>query len=295
MWASCGLRPTEQRLHLDRVGLSVRVQEVGEGPPILLVHGAMTSGMGWASLVAGLTGYRCIALDRPGCGLSDPLPGRLTDIAAMEAFADDLVVDVLDAMGIDQANVVASSLGGYLGLHAAATHPNRVNRLMLFGWTLGAPIAHTPMTMRMSSVRWLGRLMTHMPPSERMMPAMLKQIGLGQAVENGRISPEFISSYVALLRDTDTMRNEISTYPPIVTFLGGMNESILIPDALLESITVPVWFLWGEGDPFGGAETARRFSGKVPGAVLEIMSGGHAVWVDDPDHAADVTRTFLAG
>ena len=65
--------PTERRARLDRTGLTVRIQKVGQGPAVVLVHGASNSGTSWAGLVARLGGFRCLLLDRPGCGLSDPL------------------------------------------------------------------------------------------------------------------------------------------------------------------------------------------------------------------------------
>ena len=56
----------------------------------------------------------------------------------------------------------------------------------------------------------------------------------------------------------------------------------------------PVCFLWGEEDPFGGAEIARRFVEHLPNAELELLPGaGHAVWIDDPDRAAATVRRFL--
>ena len=75
------------------------VQEVGEGPPILFVHGASNGGASRASLIARLEGFHCVALDRPGCGVSDSVGGGdgLGEIDAVESFAGSLLRDVLDA------------------------------------------------------------------------------------------------------------------------------------------------------------------------------------------------------
>lgn len=78
LWESKGVTPTERRLHLTRNGVDVRVLEAGNGPPVLFVHGGNVSGSSWAALVARLPGFRCIVLDRPGCGLSDPLAATLS-------------------------------------------------------------------------------------------------------------------------------------------------------------------------------------------------------------------------
>ena len=51
----------------------------------------------------------------------------------------------------------------------------------------------------------------------------------------------------------------------------------------------------GEEDPFGTAEGARRFAARLPNAELELLAGaGHAVWMDDPDHAAATVRRSLS-
>lgn len=87
LWDSVGLAPTERRARL-RTGETVRVQETGDGPPVLLIHGAANAGTSWMSLMAKLPDFRCIGLDRPGCGLSDPIVGSpLRDIEAIESYA----------------------------------------------------------------------------------------------------------------------------------------------------------------------------------------------------------------
>ncbi|RPI09398.1 MAG: alpha/beta fold hydrolase, partial [Actinobacteria bacterium] len=106
LWRSLGVTPIERKVALTRTGITVRLQECGEGEPVLFVHGASNAGTSWASLAALLGGFRCLLLDRPGCGLSDPLPQSLDDATRLAAFADDLVVDVLDALGVERAALV---------------------------------------------------------------------------------------------------------------------------------------------------------------------------------------------
>jgi len=293
LWQSCGVTPTEQRLRLDRIGVTVRVQEVGQGPAAVFVHGASTSGTSWAPLVARLRGFRCLLLDRPGCGLSDPLPTRLDDMDALGTFAEALIVDVLDALQLDRAHLVATSFGGYLALRTAAAHPDRIGGMVEFGWPIGAPTAGVPLLMRLASVPALARLLTAVPPNARAVRALFRSIGLRQALAAGRISAEAIGCYLALLRDTDTLRNELTAGPRIIT-LRGMNDRVLLPARLLAVIGTPVYFLWGETDPFGGADIARRFVEDIPAGQLEVVPGaGHAVWMDDPDHAAMTMKTWL--
>lgn len=110
LWESVGVEPTERQVRL-RTGGIVRVQETGDGPPVLLVHAAANAGTSWMSLMAKLPEFRCIALDRPGCGLSDPIVGGpLPDIDAIESYADRMLTDVLDALELASAAVLATRM-----------------------------------------------------------------------------------------------------------------------------------------------------------------------------------------
>jgi pimeloyl-ACP methyl ester carboxylesterase len=90
------------------------------------------------------------------------------------------------------------------------------------------------------------------------------------------------------------MRNELKAGPH--TFqLRGINKGTLLPASLLGMIRCPTYFLWGEDDPMGDAETAAAFVAQIPGAQLDMMTGaGHAVWIDDVERVAAMTRAFLA-
>ena len=293
LWDSVGAEPTERHLALERTGATVRVQEVGEGEPVVFVHGASNSGTSWASLAARLEGFRCVLIDRPGCGLSPPLASGLRDMTELGSFADALVVDVLDAIDAASATVVGTSFGGYFVLRAAAAHPDRIDRVVTLSWSFGAPTVSTPLVMRIAMQPLLRRLATKISPTERMARAMLKQIGLRHAVESGSFGAVEMAWFLSLLRDTDTMRNEIDAMPRVVTMRGFNDETLLLP-SLLAQVTSPTYVLWGEDDPMGGAEIAREFVSGLPNAELELMPrAGHAPWMDDPDHVAERVGAFL--
>jgi pimeloyl-ACP methyl ester carboxylesterase len=294
LWASLGPTRTERRLSLERTGGSVRIQELGEGPDVVFVHGANNSGTSWAPLVAGMEGFHCVLLDRPGCGLSDPVDTVFADPDALAAFAEDVMVDVLDALDLRRAHLVGTSYGGYFVLRTAAAHPERVQRLVEFGWTLGAPMATLPPIMRAAGVWGVRQLMAAVPPTKGAVRAMFRQIGLRQALAAGRVSDELIDWYQAQIRDTDTVGNELRTTSRLLSPVRGVDEAILLSADLRASITTPCSFLWGDQDPFGGGAIARDFVAPMPHAELELLPGaGHAVWIDEPDHAATVTRAFL--
>jgi pimeloyl-ACP methyl ester carboxylesterase len=294
LWAQVGVTPTDQMILLPRIGTKLRLQEAGDGPPIVFIHGASNGGTSWAGLVAAMPGYRCLLVDRPGCGLSEPHGRRFRDVAELTRFSEDLVLDVFDALGLDQSFLLGTSFGGNIVLRAAATNSDRIQKLVALGWSVGAPIEYTPFSMRMASIPGLGSLMFRLPASKGMVKAILKQVGLKDAFDNGAITDEFVECFRSLLNHTDTMANELKQGPPIITPIKGFNDSILIPDAVLASIAVPTYFLWGTNDPMGGEAIARRFTANVPNATLEMMPGGHAVWVDDPKGVAASVTAFLS-
>lgn len=293
LWESVGAQPSERRVRLERTAALVRIQEVGEGEPVVFVHGASNGGTSWASLASRLDTFRCVLVDRPGCGLSPRLDRPLADMAALGAFADGLVVDVLDAIDVGVAHVIGTSFGGYFALRAAAAHPARIDRVVTLSWSFGAPVVSTPLVMRIAMQPALRRLATRIPVTERMARSMLKQIGLRRAVESGTFGPVEMAWFLSLLRDTDTMRNEIDAAPRMVT-MRGFNDETLLPPSLLAQVTSATYFLWGEEDPMGGADIARGFAGHLPNARLELMAeAGHAPWMDDPDHVAERVGAFL--
>jgi pimeloyl-ACP methyl ester carboxylesterase len=257
LWASVGVTPTETRVQLEKTGATIRIQEVGQGAPVVFLHGVSNSGSSWADLAARLQDYRCILVDKPGTGLSDPFPERF-DLETLKAFADAYVPDILDSLGLDSAPVVSTSYGGYTALRSAAAHPERIDRIVEFGWMTGAPTADMPLVMRIATIPWLGRLMTALPAAESAVRSMFKQIGLREALAAGRISQEAIDWYRSQLNDTDTMRNELAAGPRLIT-MKGFDERIYFTDDFLASIQTPIYFLWGGNDPFGDAEIARAF------------------------------------
>jgi pimeloyl-ACP methyl ester carboxylesterase len=293
-WEITGLSPTEHRIPLRHTGTTVRLQEVGDGPPVLFIHGASNSGVSWADLAVRLPDFRCLMLDRPGAGLSEPLRAPFENVASLAKFSDTLVVDVLDGLGLDSAHLVATSYGGYAALRAAAAFPERIDRIVILGWMMGAANPDMPFFMRLASVAPLGRMMAAMPINDSAVRSMFKRIGLRRALAEGRISDDLIACYTALLRHTDTMRNELEIGRWTMNW-QGLNKDIVLKDDVLSKIQSDVYFLWGEEDPFGPADVARRFVERVPKGQLELVpAAGHAVWLDDPDHAADVTRRFLS-
>src|SRR4030067_1084655 len=99
-----------------------RFEEQGDGPVVLLLHAFPLSSRMWNLQMLSLKdAFRVVAVDFPGFGQSQPLPGRATlDLFAQAALA------VLDAIGAPRAAVVGLSMGGYVSFALHARAPGRV-------------------------------------------------------------------------------------------------------------------------------------------------------------------------
>ena len=294
LWGSLDVRPAEHRLRLPSLGIEVRVQEIGTGPPVLFVHGGTTWGTSWADLAAAMPSFRCLLLDRPGTGCSDPLPRQPASLAELVTLADTLLPDVLDALGLPTADLVATSFGGWFALRTALVAPTRVRRLAMLGWTAGAPVARLPLSLRMGALPVFGRLIGRLPAGRSAVRAIFRSIGQGPALDAGRIAPDAIDAYAALLRHTATFQNERALGRLFLSTRRGLDESIVLTVEERRQITAPILFAWGSADPFGGADIARPFAGSFPGARLHILPGaGHAPWMGEPAPIAALVSAFF--
>lgn len=102
----------------ERSGTRARahVRRYGKGPPLLLIHGLMTSSYSWRYVLAALgERFTCYAPDLPGNGASDACVGVSYDPSSLVAW----IAALQEALGITGAPCIANSMGGYLALTAA--------------------------------------------------------------------------------------------------------------------------------------------------------------------------------
>ncbi len=116
--------------------------DLGEGAPVLLIHGSGPGVSAWANWRLPLSvlsrRFRCIAPDMAGFGYSAVPAGYAF---TRQAWLDQLI-GLLDALGIEKAHVVGNSFGGSMALALAIAAPERVDRLVLMG-SVGVPFALT--------------------------------------------------------------------------------------------------------------------------------------------------------
>ena len=290
LWDAVGVTPTETFVTMPRLGVNIRVQEVGEGEPVLFVHGGPNAGSTWAPMIEHLDGVRALLVDRPGTGLSEPYEVGPANLAH---YGRVFVGDVLDGLGIESAHVVASSFGGMLSLYSAAAEPERFNRMVQMACPAMAPGQQVPPFMRLMTVGLVRRLLGALPPNERAGDSILRQIGHGASLDAGRIPQIFKDWYLALQQHTDTMEHDGNMIGRLGS-ISGFPDSLTIPDAVLGAVEAPTLFLWGADDGFGGPDVARDVVARMPAAELVMMpDSGHLPWLDDPRFAAEATMAFL--
>ena len=141
--------PRHTEHHLPRDGVSLHVEDHGSGKPVLLLHGWPDSSYLWRNQIPFLVanGFRAIAPDQRGFGCSDR-PEGVAEYSLQNAVAD--LVGILDALGIDKADIVAHDWGAAVAWLTAAAHPNRVRRLVV----LSVPHPLAPFTLRQREMAW---------------------------------------------------------------------------------------------------------------------------------------------
>lgn len=290
LWDRYGLEPTDRFVELDSPAVRLRVLEVGSGEPALFVHG--TGGPGaFPSLVSELSGLRCLVLDRPGWGLSSPLePVRYGE----SAVTADVLCGVLDALDIERAHVVGTSIGNNWALRLAQRQPARVGRIVLLGGAPLAPGIPVPGFIRLLSSP-LGALVVRLPQKPKMVHAQLRQIGHGPSLDAGRIPDEWIQWRLALGRGTDSMHHERAMIRAGVSLRTGPHGGLQLEDGELAAIEQPALWVYGTADPVGTLPTWKRVVGLLPRGELHLVEGGgHAPWFDDPGQVARRINRFLA-
>lgn len=107
--------------------LRMHYLQAGTGDPVIFIHGFPQTSHEWRHQIAALsTEYACFALDNRGFGQTEKPGVRVS----RQLLAQD-IVNFMDALGIEKANVVAHDWGGIIGFKLAIDWPQRVNRLAL--------------------------------------------------------------------------------------------------------------------------------------------------------------------
>jgi pimeloyl-ACP methyl ester carboxylesterase len=284
LFAAVGAEVGEFFLDLAQTGLRVRVLSHGRGPAVVLLHGVSESAAIWAPLFAKLGHVRLLAVDLPGHGLSDPVTFRRGQV---REHARALIEDILDALGLDEVPVIGHSLGGMFALWHVATGSGRISEVI----AIGEPAVALPgvrVRMPLLTVRGLGAAVLRSPSPRRVYRRLLAQ---GQGSAEVAAAPESLIEALRLsARRPENARTVASLMHAIDRFRRPRPESVLTT-AELAAITTPTIFIIGSDDPYLSIERARTSIDQIHGARLYEVPSGHAPWLVDPQHAAELIAT----
>jgi pimeloyl-ACP methyl ester carboxylesterase len=270
--------------HLHRVqlpGADVNYVEMGEGEPIVFIHGISGSWQNWLeNLPHFARGHRVIALDLPGFGRS-PMPSWPIDIPAYGR----LIHDFCEKLGVGSGAIVGNSLGGFVAAEAVTSAPGRFHHLGLIS---AAGIVNT----------W--------NPKER---------AIVTAFVWRAFSPEFAKRSTTII-GRRALRREVFRrfvrYPERLRaellweqIANGLERCPGFADALhaairhdirdrLGSIEIPTLVLWGFDDRVIPVQAALSYHRRIPGSRLEIFERtGHVPQLERPARFNPLLAEFL--
>jgi pimeloyl-ACP methyl ester carboxylesterase len=273
--------------HIEvRSGPRVHVIEVGEGPPVLFLHGSSTSSLSLLPLLERLDDVRAIAVDRPGFGLSEPVhvPREQYREAAIE-FIDDVV----DELGLETSALAGNSMGGTWALWYALAHPERVRRLVLLGSAPLLPGTRVPAPLRVMAAPLLGNLLARVKPNAKRLVRLMSSMGEKDTIVR---YPDLIEALVAAGNDPMASAVNLAELRAAISPFGFRRSLRVHPDEL-RRLTVPTLVLWGDQDPVGAVNVAQATAALVPNAQLEVLPAGHVPYLGNPERVSELLSRFV--
>ena len=285
--ADFGIEMSERILPIGEPVGQARVIESGTGRPVLFVHGGGGLANHWFPLMAHLDGYRLIAVDRPGCGLTDGFD--YSRAASLRQHAVTFLTHVVDAAGLGAVDIVANSMGALWSLWLAADRPERVRSLALLGCSALVAGTSAPLAMRIVSRRGLGWVLER-PASDRSIRQAMARFGHTEDIADA-LPPSFVQASVLGANLPGASASWRSMLWRCLRLRGARPDAI--PGRELRAVKVSPLAIWGDHDPFGDQDAARRFAASV-NASLVFAGRGHLPWLDQPQQIAALIRDHLA-
>jgi pimeloyl-ACP methyl ester carboxylesterase len=282
-WMDIDWREHQRWIEVD--GVPANVIDIGEGPPLVFVHGLSGSWQNWLEQLPEFSrDHRCIAVDLPGFGES-PMPRDEITISGYGRWLDGL----FDALEIDGAAVVGNSMGGFIAAETAIKFPHRVERLVLVA-AAGLSIEHQRGLDPMRRALELGETLIEfglafgIGRSSALMkrPRGRKALLWGVAAHPEDISPALVAEQLkgAPKKGFLPALEALSNYP--------------IRDRL-DDIGCPTLIVWGPKDRLVPVKDAHEFDELIPDSRLKIYDDtGHVPMLERPERFNADLRAFLA-
>ena len=264
--------------------MRVHYREHGEGEPLLLVHGLMTTSYSWRYVYRGLGArFRVIAPDLPGAGRSDK--PRAASYAP-EALAEWLG-ELQRELGIVGCRAVGNSMGGYVCMHHAMREPGAYSRLVDI---------HSPATPDFR-YRALGAALS-IPGSSGLLGALIGKDGRRWTHKNVHYFDETLKS----LEEAEEYARPLRTPDGVDAFRRYMKETlaprgfVALADRLRATpFPVPLLLLYATTDPLVPPENGDYLARLVPSAKLvKLEDTSHFAHVDTPGPVVDALLSFFS-
>jgi len=262
-------------------GARIHYQEVGDenAPPIILIHGFISSNLIWSHVLKPLAdaGFRAIAPDLPGYGYSDK-PADAQYTIAEQARA---VIGLMDRLGIDQAVIAGASYGGAVAAIIALDYPERVKKLILVGAVTNDD-AKRKLLLRISCLPLIGDVATPLFLGSRWilrkrMEDMYRRMGRP-------INEKMVASRHHLLATSNAHRAMIRT-------ARRWSANRIERDASL--IRQPTLLVWGDHDDHIPIENALCMRDSLPNAKLIVFRNcGHLPPAEQPARFVEAVAEF---
>ncbi len=268
--------PGEYRT-IDSVRLRLRDTGPRDGPAVILLHGfgaSLDTWEPWAQALA--VRFRVIRFDLPGFGLTGADPtGDYSDARQMQ-----LLLGLMDQLGVERASLIGNSLGGRIAWSFAAQHPDRVDRLVLV-----SPDGFASPGFAYDRAPEVPLAMQALP---HVAPRSLLRANLAAAYAR----PE------ALSEATLTRYRDMLLAPGVRRAILTRTEQTILRDPVrtLARITAPTLLLWGEEDGMIPISNAEDYLQHLPEATLMRLPGlGHLPFEEDPAGSLPPVERFLMG
>lgn len=257
----------------------VSVIEAGSGEPTVYLHGFADVHGVEGDLMPFHKGLaertRLIAPAHPGCNGSDDLPGPHSIEDAVFHY-----LEVFDALGLKEFNLVGHSVGGWIAAELAVRHPERIRKLALIGAT-GLFVTGEP----------IGDVFMHTQPERGVDYATLRRMYFSSSD-----LPMALRYYPNGRGDIDeeTRRYQMVRFCSFVGFKPPYLYNRSLIDRLHRA-KMPSLVVWGEKDGLVPLSHGRAYAEKLPGSgeLRVIRNAGHAAQAEAPGEAGDIVSAFL--